>query len=945
MHRAMAAVNDRAPNGRAAAGSAAQPTPSQQPPAQPLPGPRPRSGAEIRAAFLDFYEQRGHKPMASASLVPEDPTVLLTIAGMLPFKPVFLGQAERPAPRATSSQKCIRTNDIENVGRTARHHTFFEMLGNFSFGDYFKEQAIQWAWELSTGVFGLSPKNLVVSVFREDDEAEQIWRDVVGVNPKRIIRMDEADNFWASGPTGPCGPCSEIYYDFKPELGDDGIDLEDDSRFIEFYNLVFMQYNRDAEGNLTSLANRNIDTGMGLERMAQILQGVPNNYETDLIYPLIETAAGLAGLDYRALDERRKTSLKVIGDHSRAITQLIGDGVTASNLGRGYILRRLLRRVVRHGRLLGIDRPFLTAMGEAAIALMAAAYPQLQERREPILAELQREEARFLETLERGEKLLAEVLAAGPKQISGAQAFELYDTYGFPLELTEEIAEEHGLTVDLAGFEAAMEEQRQRAKAAAVSIDLTLQEAIDQVAVSAEATAFKGYEALEHPSCVLALVVNGEPAERASAGDQVQLVLDTTPFYGEGGGQVGDRGVLLGGGDQTSVDAGVIVSIEGVSRNRSVFVHSGRVERGQIAVGDLLTARVDAACRRRAQANHTATHLLQAALKQVVDPGIGQAGSLVDFDRLRFDFHCPRAVTAAELEQIEALINGWISEAHPLVVQEMAIEQARAAGAVAMFGEKYADVVRVVDVPGVSMELCGGTHVANTAEIGVFKIVAESGVAAGIRRIEAVAGPAVLAYVQERDAVVKPLAERFKAQPGEIVERVAQLAEELKASQKALAAAREELALAKAAALVSQAVAIGAPSAGPEQAGPEQTGLEPGSAPFQLLVARLDGVEGAGLQSAAQGLADQLGDGAAVVLGGLPNPADLAKVILVAAFGKAVIAHGLQAGKFIGGVARACGGGGGGRPNLAQAGGRDGAALDGALEQARTELQSQLEHR
>jgi alanyl-tRNA synthetase len=851
--------------------------------------------------------------MASASLIPDDPTVLLTIAGMLPFKPVFLGQAPPPAPRATSSQKCIRTNDIENVGRTARHHTFFEMLGNFSFGDYFKEQAIRWAWELSTGVFGLSPNNLVVSVFREDDEAEAIWRDGVGVNPKRIIRMDEADNFWASGPTGPCGPCSEIYYDFKPELGDDGIDLEDDSRFIEFYNLVFMQYNRDAEGTLTPLAHRNIDTGLGLERMAQILQGVPNNYETDLIYPLIETAAGLAGVDYRGLDAKGKTSLKVIGDHSRAITQLICDGVTASNLGRGYILRRLLRRVVRHGRLLGIDKPFLAAMGEASITLMAAAYPQLLERREVILAELEREEARFLETLERGEKLLAEVLAAKPKQISGEQAFELYDTYGFPLELTEEIAEEQGLTVDLAGFEAAMEAQRQRAKAAAVSIDLTLQGAIDQITAAAAATAFKGYEALEHPSCVLALVVNGEPAERAVAGDTVQLVLDTTPFYGEGGGQVGDRGVLSGDG--------VIVAIEGVSRNRSVFVHSGRIERGTLAIGELVKAQVDRACRRRAQANHTATHLLQAALKQVVDPGIGQAGSLVTFDRLRFDFHCPRAVAPAELEQIEALINGWIADAHTLEVQEMAIEQAKAAGAVAMFGEKYADVVRVVDVPGVSMELCGGTHVANTAEIGLFKIVSEGGVAAGIRRIEAVAGPAVLAYLNEREAVVKQLGERFKAQPGEIVERVVALADELKATQKALAAARGELALAKAAALAGQAQALGE---------------------FQLLVARLDGVEGAGLQSAAQGLADQLGAGAAVVLGGLPDPADLNKVILVAAFGQAVIAAGPKAGAFIGGVAKACGGGGGGRPNLAQAGGRDGAALNGALEQAKAQLRAAL---
>jgi alanyl-tRNA synthetase len=895
------------------------------------PAGRPRSGDEIRRAFLDFYERRGHRPMASASLIPDDPTVLLTIAGMLPFKPVFLGQAERPAARATSSQKCIRTNDIENVGRTARHHTFFEMLGNFSFGDYFKEQAIQWAWELSTQVFGLSPQQLVVSVFREDDEAAAIWRDLVGVDPGRIIRMDEADNFWASGPTGPCGPCSEIYYDFKPELGNAGIDLEDDSRFIEFYNLVFMQYNRDAEGQLTPLASRNIDTGMGLERMAQILQGVANNYETDLIYPLIETAATLAGVDYRQLDAKGQTSLKVIGDHSRAVTQLIGDGVTASNLGRGYILRRLLRRVVRHGRLLGIDRPFLAAMGEASIALMGAVHPRLVERRGQILAELEREEARFLDTLERGEKLLADLLAAKPRQISGDQAFELYDTYGFPLELTEEIAEEQGLAVDVAGFEAAMQAQRQRAKAAAVSLDLTLQGAIEQLAAGLEATAFGGYERLEQPGCVLALVVNGEPAERASAGDAVQIVLDSTPFYGEGGGQVGDRGLLIA----DSANGELLVQIEAVGRNRSVFVHRGQVERGALAVGDLVRAQVDRGCRRRAQVNHTATHLLQAALKQLVDPSISQAGSLVDFDRLRFDFHCPRAVTAAELEQLEARINGWIADAHHLQVREMAIEQAKAAGALAMFGEKYAEVVRVVDVPGVSMELCGGTHVANTAEIGLFKIIGESGVAAGIRRIEAVAGAAVLTYLNQRDAVVKALGDRFKAQPEEIVERVTGLQEELKASQKSLAAARAELALAKAAALVDQAEAVG-------EAVGQTAGAGTADQPFQLLVQRLDGVEGAGLQTAAQQLQERLGQGAAVVLGGLPDPADLGKVVLVAAFGKELIARGQQAGKFIGAIAKLCGGGGGGRPNLAQAGGRDGSALDGALAQAKTELKQSL---
>lgn len=866
----------------------------------------PRSGTEIRAAFLKFFEQRGHKPMASASLVPEDPTVLLTIAGMLPFKPVFLGQQQRPAARVTSSQKCIRTNDIENVGRTARHHTYFEMLGNFSFADYFKEEAIKWAWELSTELYGLDPKNLVVSVFREDDEAEQIWRDLVGVKPNRIIRMDEADNFWASGPTGPCGPCSEIYYDFKPELGDTGIDLEDDSRFIEFYNLVFMQYNRNAEGELTPLAKPCIDTGMGLERMAQILQQVPNNYETDLIYPLIETAANLAAINYQSLDSKGQTSLKVIADHSRAITQLICDGVTASNLGRGYILRRLLRRVVRHGRLLGIDKPFLTAMGEASIALMAAAYPQLLERRELILVELAREETRFLETLDRGEKLLAELLAANPLQISGEQAFELYDTYGFPLELTEEIAAEHGLKVDLAGFEMAMQAQRERAKAAAVSIDLTLQAAIDQVVAVSAITTFNGYKQLNQTATVLALLVNGAVAQQANPGDQVQLILDATPFYGEGGGQVGDQG-LIG-------NSAVNVAINGVTRNRNVYVHSGLVESGSLAVGDGVQAQVDAKLRRCAQANHTATHLLQAALKQLVDPAISQAGSLVDFDRLRFDFHSPSAITPSELDQIEVLINSWITAGHSLQVSEMPIQQAKAAGAVAMFGEKYGDLVRVVDVPGVSMELCGGTHVANSAELGVFKIISEAGVAAGVRRIEAVAGSALLPYLNQRDEVVKALTERFKVQPAEILERVGLLQEELRATAKALAAAREELALAKAATLLNQAQLVG---------------------DFQILVTRLDGVAADGLQTAAQQLQEQLGANAAVLLAGVPEPE---KVALVAAFGPAVVKAGLQAGKFVGAIAKICGGGGGGRPNLAQAGGKDPAALAEALAAARLEL-------
>ncbi len=878
----------------------------------------PRTGEEIRSAFLRFFADREHKVIESSSLVPDDPTVLLTIAGMLPFKPVFLGQQQRPAARATSSQKCIRTNDIENVGRTARHHTFFEMLGNFSFGDYFKKEAIEWAWELSTVVFGLDPKHLVVSVFREDDEAEEIWRDVVGVSPHRIIRMDEADNFWASGPTGPCGPCSEIYYDFKPELGDKGIDLEDDIRFIEFYNLVFMQYNRDSQGTLTPLENCNIDTGLGLERMAQILQGVSNNYETDLIYPLLQKASSLAELDYQNVDENIKISLKIIGDHSRAVTQLICDGVTASNLGRGYVLRRLLRRIIRHGRLIGIVKPFVVEMGEKAIQLMQSSFPQLLERREMILQELQREEARFLETLERGEKLLTDLLARNPKEISGEQAFELYDTFGFPLDLTQEIANEHGLSVDGKGFDKAMEEQRQRAKAAKVSIDLTLQDSIDEIAGAYKETSFLGYKALEHECCVQALVVNGELGQQASPGDKVQVILDATPFYGEGGGQVGDSGVLI----STNLDAdSLLVDIRTVTRNRNIFVHSGRIKHGILKVGDVLHGRVHSICRRRAQANHTATHLLQSALKQVVDAGISQAGSLVDFDRLRFDFHSPRPVTPREIEQIETLINGWISESHTLQIREMAIEEAKSAGAIAMFGEKYGEIVRVVDVPGVSIELCGGTHVSNTAEIGVFKIVSESGIASGIRRIEAISGLGVVDYLNERDSVVKQLSEFFKAQSNEIVDRVVALNNEVKLASKALAIANEELAKLKVLSLTNEVIFEGS---------------------SQLLIKRLDGVDGVALQNAAKCLVERLGNSSAVVLGGLPNLDDYTKVTFVAAFGSDVVASGLHAGKVVGRIAKLCGGGGGGRPNLAQAGGRNAKEIDSALDLAREEIFSAL---
>ena len=871
------------------------------------------SGRDIREKFLKFYEERQHKILPSASLIPEDPTVMLTIAGMLPFKAIFMGQQKAPQPRATTSQKCIRTNDIENVGRTARHHTFFEMLGNFSFGDYFKEQAIAWAWELSTQVYKIPAERIIPSVYLDDDEAFAIWRDKIGIPEHRIQRMGE-DNFWKSGITGPCGPSSELFYDFHPELGDKNIDLEDDSRFIEFYNLVFMQYNRDAEGNLTPLENKNIDTGLGLERMAQILQQVPNNYETDLIFPLITTAAHLAGIDYKQADEKTKTSLKVIGDHVRAVVHMIADGVTGDNTGRGYILRRLIRRVVRQGRLIGIEGNFINQVADTAIALSESAYPNVRERKDFIKGQLEREETQFLKTLDRGEKLLADIIAnaanLGSKQISGKDAFELYDTYGFPWEMTQEIAEEQGLSINEAEFAEAMEEQRIRSKDAHKSIDLTTKNVLGEIITDNSETTFIGYSQLTGQSQVMGIVVTDDEGSRnastATAGNTVQIVLDKTPFYGESGGQIGDRGYLSGDN--------VLIRIEDVQKEGNVFVHQGKVDRGTVNVGDLVNATIDRACRRRIQANHTATHLLQAALKKVVDESVSQAGSLVNFDRLRFDFNSPRALTPEDVRQVEELVNTWISEAHEADVNVMPLEEAKSKGATAMFGEKYADNVRVIDFPGVSMELCGGTHVTNTAEIGAFKIISEIGISSGVRRIEAVAGAAILDYLNVREKVVKELSDRFKVKPEEISDRVSNLQAELKATQKELEAAKQELALAKSDSLLSQAETAGE---------------------YKILVANMGEMDAKSLQSAAERLQQKLGE-AAVVVASIPS---VGKVSLVAAFSQKVIKEKqMQAGKFIGGIAKICGGGGGGRPNLAQAGARDASKLDEALATAKQQL-------
>eukprot|EP00271_Cylindrocystis_brebissonii_P021068 TRINITY_DN7358_c0_g1_i1.p1 TRINITY_DN7358_c0_g1~~TRINITY_DN7358_c0_g1_i1.p1 ORF type:complete len:1055 (-),score=319.89 TRINITY_DN7358_c0_g1_i1:465-3629(-) len=909
----------------------------------------PVSGNAIRRRFLAFFAARGHAVLPSSSLVPEDPSVLLTIAGMLQFKPIFLGLAAPEVPRATTSQKCIRTNDVENVGRTARHHTFFEMLGNFSFGDYFKEQACLWAWQLATQEFELPVERVWVSVFDEDEETLQIWRDKVGVAPERILRMGAEDNFWSSGPVGPCGPCSELYYDFHPERGTQGADLGDDSRFIEFYNLVFMQSNRRPDGSLEDLKNKNIDTGMGLERMAQILQKVPNNYETDLLFPIVETAARLAGLDYHAAqDERTKTYLKVIGDHSRAVVYLLSDGVLPSNVGRGYVLRRLIRRIVRMGRLLGIGSAqeeegeggqgaYLPIMARQVIALSAEVDPGVQRNAERICAELRKEELRFTLTLERGEKFLEQMLAeaeaaaaasGGVALLSGADAFLLYDTYGFPVEMTREVAEERGVEVGMAAFDLEMEGQRKRAQAAHSVVKMEVAGAAAQLDSDLPATSFLGYTSLSTESRVAALLVLGGEAgagpsavSEAVAGQEVEVVLEATPFYAEGGGQIGDWGMLEGQGG-----GGGRLRVTGTRRGGGtgdLWLHRARVEEGCIAVGEAVRAQVDVERRRSAQAHHTATHLLQAALKEVLGPDIAQAGSLVAFDRLRFDFSCPRSPTEAELQRVEALVNSWIGRAVALESSVMPLAEAKAAGAVAMFGEKYGQEVRVVSVPGISLELCGGTHVRNTADIRALKVTAESGIAAGVRRIEAVAGDAAVEYLGARDNVLKALSTALKVRAEDVPVRVTALQEELRSARSEVAELKSQLAVAAAEALAEQAVAVGPLAA-------------------RVLVHRLDAVaDPEGLKAAAQRLLERLGDPAAVLLAS--SGGESGKVSIVAAFSPQVVLRGLSAGKVAGAAAKICGGGGGGRPNFAQAGGKQPEKLAEALRAAQADISAALE--
>ena len=871
------------------------------------------TGDEIRNAFLKFYSEKLHKIIPSASLIPDDPTVMLTIAGMLPFKPVFLGLKERPSKRATSSQKCIRTNDIENVGVTARHHTFFEMLGNFSFGDYFKREAIQWAWELVTNIYQLSVENIIVSVFHEDEESAKIWRDEIGIHPDRIVKLGEEDNFWSSGKTGPCGPCSELYYDFHPEKGLQNIDLEDGDRFIEFYNLVFMQYNRDPNGKLTDLKFKNIDTGMGLERMAQILQKKQNNYETDLIFPIIQKICEIANIDYFSSDDKNKISLKIIGDHTRAVIHLISDGVAASNLGRGYILRRLIRRMVRHGRLLGITNEFLPHIATVGINLMQNNYPDLKNNNDLILNEIKIEEIRFRETLERGEKLLDELISSGQKLISGFKAFELYDTYGFPLELTVEIAEENSISVDVKGFEEEMNAQKERAKAASSNIDLTLEGSLEREIDLFNKTVFNGYKSLLSEAEIKGIFLDSTLVKQASEGQKVLIVLDQTTFYGESGGQVGDIGTIF------SKDVEVLV--DNVMRKKNVFLHYGTIKKGILTIGQKVKTNVSSSNRAKAAANHTATHLLQSALKSVVNESVGQKGSLVAFNKLRFDFNSSNPISKDQISKIETLVNSWIMENHALEIKNMSKSEALEKGAVAMFGEKYDDEVRVVNVPGVSMELCGGTHVKTTSELGSFKIISEEGISAGVRRIEALSGQSALDYFSDRNALVNQLSDLLKANPNQLFERVNNLQAELINKNKEIQKMKDEIAYFKYSSIKSSAEIVNS---------------------FSILVNQIDGLDGNSLQSAALNLTSHLGNKAIVILGGIPNPENR-KLLFVVSLGDDAVKIGLHAGKLINEIARICSGGGGGKPNFAQAGAKDIDKLSDALDYAKNHLQKTLE--
>ncbi|MFN3792627.1 alanine--tRNA ligase [Massilia sp.] len=855
--------------------------------------------SEIREKFLKFFESKGHTIVRSSPLVPgNDPTMLLTNSGMVQFKDVFLGLDTRPYSRATTVQRCVRAggkhNDLENVGYTARHHTFFEMLGNFSFGDYFKRDAINYCWELLTKVYMLPAEKLTVTVYFEDDEAYDIWANEIGVPKERIIRIGDnkgaryaSDNFWQMADTGPCGPCTEVFYDHGADIwgGPPGSPEEDGDRFIEIWNLVFMQFNRDESGTLTPLPKPSIDTGMGMERLAAVLQHVHSNYEIDLFQALIKAAARETGAT-----DLENNSLKVIADHIRAASFLIVDGIIPSSEGHGYVLRRIIRRALRHGHKLGQTKPFFHKLVADLDIEMGEAYPELREASARVAQVLKTEEERFGETLENGMKILEAQLAKDAKNLDGATAFTLYDTYGFPLDLTADICRERGVTLDEEGFAAAMEQQKKTARAAGKF------KMAAKVEYAGEKTKFVGYESLAHNTHVLALYSEGVSVEELKAGQEGIVVLDTTPFYAESGGQVGDQGVIKGEGQLFEVEDTLKIQAE-------VFGHHGVLREGSLKVGDTVDAQVDTVKRARTIRNHSATHLMHKALREVLGSHVQQKGSLVDPDKTRFDFSHGAPLTAEEIAKVEMIVNREILENHATQAQHMSFDDAVKHGAMALFGEKYGDTVRVLDI-GSSKELCGGVHVTRTGDIGLFKIVSEGGVAAGIRRVEAVTGEGALALVQSINRKLQEAAGALKTSPDELPSRISQVQDQVKSLEKEVAALKSKLAAGQGDELVTKAIDVNG---------------------IKVLAATMEGADVTALRETMDKLKDKLKT-AAIVLASVAD----GKVSLIAGVTKDATGK-VKAGELVNFVAQQVGGKGGGRPDMAQAGGTDPAGLPQAL--------------
>ncbi|MDH4189619.1 MAG: alanine--tRNA ligase [Betaproteobacteria bacterium] len=857
--------------------------------------------ADIRSSFLEYFKSKGHAVVASSPLVPaNDPTLLFTNSGMVQFKDLFLGKEKRAYTRATTSQRSVRAggkhNDLENVGYTARHHTFFEMLGNFSFGDYFKRDAIQYAWELLTRIYRLPPERLWVTVYHTDDEAYDLWAKEIGVPKERIVRIADkpggaryqSDNFWQMADTGPCGPCSEIFYDHGPGIagGPPGSPDADGDRYIEIWNLVFMQFNRDEAGVMHPLPKPSVDTGMGLERVAAVLQGVHSNYEIDLFQDLIKAAARETGAP--SLND---PSLNVIADHIRACSFLVVDGVIPGNEGRGYVLRRIIRRAIRHGYKLGQKRPFFHKLVEDLDRAMGEAYPELGAAKAQVVRTLKQEEERFAETLENGMGVLEGALADGDKLLDGDTAFKLYDTYGFPVDLTADICRERGVILDMAGFEAAMEAQRTRARSAS---RFSMAAGLDYAGGRTE---FRGYDTLELRAKVLALYREGAQVNELGAGEAGVVVLDTTPFYAESGGQVGDRGELAG-------PAGSFAVSDTLKIQADVFGHHGQQTTGRLRVGDEVGAQVDTATRRSVMSNHSATHLMHAALRRVLGRHVQQKGSLVDAQRTRFDFAHSQSMSAAEIREVETLVNDAVRQNHEVGARVMKHDAAIRAGALAFFGDKYGDEVRVVGMGDFSTELCGGTHVRRTGDIGFFKIISESGVAAGVRRVEAVSGEGALAWAQQQDAKLAEAAAALRAPAGEVTQKIEQVLDHVKSLEREIAKLKSKLASSQGEDLAEQAV--------------EMKGV-------RVLAAALEGADAKTLRETMDRLKDKL-KSAAIVLAAVTD----GKVALVAGVTADLTAK-VKAGELVNHVAQQVGGKGGGRADLAQAGGTDPAGLAAAL--------------